>query len=317
MIFYIESDNYLSQQYNNLIDDLNNIQKSQRKKLDILLECLNSINFTLQSKNNIENPGKIINLLETIKSISDKIRKNISHLEKLKKELSELYNNHLVNMDIFTIDIKEKLNKYNTNALECKNNIYSVSEKYDEFINNYLINHLSINAPLIIETPDTYYNIENSNIEETQILEQKNDESISTPNIKDNRILLISEKQKKVFLPYFANDLEKILKQKPKYNSLQQIIDSKYVLPITKFNNSTLSRFKEAYNLMRKREKASISDSISLATEVSFISSLNPAIITACRNLHELDLYLDSLQANQPEKFDIFEIKYEFLPTKN
>ena len=49
---------------------------------------------------------------------------------------------------------------------------------------------------------------------------------------------------------------------------------------------------------MRKKEKASVFDSISLATEVVFNSSLNPAVITACNNLDQLDIYLDCLSSN-------------------
>ena len=67
---------------------------------------------------------------------------------------------------------------------------------------------------------------------------------------------------------------------------------------------------------MRNRENASIIDSINLALEVTFNSLLNPAIITACKNLDELDIYLDCLSSNELDKFDIFEIKYEIRPSK-
>lgn len=65
---------------------------------------------------------------------------------------------------------------------------------------------------------------------------------------------------------------------------------------------------------MRKKEKASIIESLSLALELYFNTSLNPAIITACKNLDELDTYLDCLSENALDKFSIFNIKYEILP---
>ena len=67
---------------------------------------------------------------------------------------------------------------------------------------------------------------------------------------------------------------------------------------------------------MRTKEHASISDSLSLALELTFNSLLNPAIISACRTLDELDIYLDCLNTGELDKFNIFEIKYEVLPTK-
>ena len=131
---------------------------------------------------------------------------------------------------------------------------------------------------------------------------------------KDSDILLISETQKKVVLPYKIEDLEKIHKKNKKNQTLQDVIDGEYTFPIDKYKNSSKSRFKEAYNLMRKKEKASVFDSLSLATEVIFNSSLNPAVITACNNLDQLDVYLDCLSSNELDKFNYFKVKYEIVP---
>ena len=128
--------------------------------------------------------------------------------------------------------------------------------------------------------------------------------------------MVISETQNKVFLPYYVEDIEKKLKNS-KYQNLQQVIDSEYIVPLSKYKNAIISRFKEAFNLMRTKEHASISDSLSLALELTFNSLLNPAIISACRTLDELDIYLDCLNSGELDKFNIFEIKYEVLPTKS
>lgn len=136
------------------------------------------------------------------------------------------------------------------------------------------------------------------------------------PNITDNNTLLISEVQNKVVLPYTVNDLQQILSANNKYTSLQDVIDNVYTIPIDKYKSSSISRFKEAYNLMRKKEKSSVLDSLNLATELTFNNLLNPAIITACKNLDELDVYLDCLSTNELDKFNLFEIKYEMLPRK-
>ena len=44
------------------------------------------------------------------------------------------------------------------------------------------------------------------------------------------------------------------------------------------------------------------------------IRFLHPAIISACRSINELDVYLDCLEKNELEDFKIFNIKYELYP---
>ena len=143
---------------------------------------------------------------------------------------------------------------------------------------------------------------------------KKENEEIVDEGPKDSDTLLISETQSKVVLPYKINDIEKILEKNKKYSTIQDVIDGEYTFPIDKYKNSSKSRFKEAYNLMRKKEKASVFDSLSLATEVIFNSSLNPAVITACNNLDQLDVYLDCLSSNKLDKFNYFKVKYEIMP---
>ena len=46
-----------------------------------------------------------------------------------------------------------------------------------------------------------------------------------------------------------------------------------------------------------------------------FESNLHPAIISACKTLEELDIYLDCLEDNELEKFSCFKIIYKSLPT--
>lgn len=143
---------------------------------------------------------------------------------------------------------------------------------------------------------------------------KKENKEIVDDGPKDSDTLLISETQSKVVLPYKINDIEKILEKNKKYSTIQDVIDGEYTFPIDKYKNSSKSRFKEAYNLMRKKEKASVFDSLSLATEVIFNSSLNPAVITACNNLDQLDVYLDCLSSNELDKFNYFKVKYEIMP---
>ena len=65
---------------------------------------------------------------------------------------------------------------------------------------------------------------------------------------------------------------------------------------------------------MREKENSSVYAAIDLALELMFNSNLNPAVIRACKNLRELNIYLDCLYENELEKFDCFKVIYKVLP---
>ena len=50
-----------------------------------------------------------------------------------------------------------------------------------------------------------------------------------------------------------------------------------------------------------------------LGFELMFKYKLNPIIIAACRNLEELDIYLDCLEENELFDFKCFEIRNEYI----
>ena len=153
---------------------------------------------------------------------------------------------------------------------------------------------------------------------EVLITTNSNDKELIKENEEDSNVgtLIISEKDNKVILPYNEDDIKNILDTTTEYTSLEQIVDEKYTIPLERYKNPALSRFRETYNLMKKRQKASMADSLDLALELAFNSSLNPAIITACKNLEQLDSYLTCAELNEIDKFEYFKIKYEVSPMK-
>ena len=133
--------------------------------------------------------------------------------------------------------------------------------------------------------------------------------------IEDNPILLISEVQNKVLLPYLGEEVESFLKnENSTYNTEQDFIEKKFTRNLDDFKNPFSSRFKEAYDLVTKRDNYSKFDGIRLGIELFGKKYLHPAIIAACRNTDELDVYLDCLEKNELSDFKIFEIKYEVYP---
>lgn len=131
----------------------------------------------------------------------------------------------------------------------------------------------------------------------------------------DKDILIISEKDQKAYLPYKYKDVEEIYnKNKDIYSSIDDVINKKYILPLNNFKHSISSRFRETINLVMKKEHGSFFKSVDLAFELMFKYNLNPIIIAACRNLEELDIYLDCLDENELFDFNCFKIRFEVAP---
>ena len=135
--------------------------------------------------------------------------------------------------------------------------------------------------------------------------------------IVDNDTLIISDTNKTVILPYKVADLEQKLQKNKNYKTLKDVIAKEYTFPIDAFKNPVKSRFREAFQLIKKKEHGSLKEAISLGFELMFQSDLNPAVIAACKDLDELDIYLDCLDDNELDKFSCFKILYNVPPTKH
>lgn len=140
------------------------------------------------------------------------------------------------------------------------------------------------------------------------------EEKVIENNLDDNKTLIISEEDGKVYLPYTKDEVKEDMVQN-KGKKISELIEENYILPLDKFKNSMRARFREGYNLMYKREGKSRRSAFMLGIELMFETNLHPAIISACKNLEELDIYLDCLEDNELEKFSCFKIIYKSLPT--
>ena len=98
------------------------------------------------------------------------------------------------------------------------------------------------------------------------------------------------------------------------YQTVEEVIENEYTVPLATFKMPIISRFKEAYRFMRVKEKSSVYAALDLALELMFTSNLNPAVIRAAKDLKELNIYLDCLYENEVDKFDCFKIVYKVLP---
>ena len=268
-------------------------------------------------ENSIDNAEQTIDFLTKLQYFLGLVDQNMecveflqSNYNKLKipfeiSELQEYYNIY-----------NEKISEINSSQLEL-NNFFAETSK----ILSYMIpnkEHKENTEPK--ENKGNNEHKENTEQKEQKIAEEPSAlaNTDSNNSIENNDLsypentLIISEISKTVLLPYKKSELDNLEDVSVNKNDL---IREKYVVPIEKYKSPALSRFREAFKLMRNIEKKSMIEAIDLGIELSLNSKLHPAIISACRNLNELDIYLDYLDSNQTDKFNCFSIKFEITPS--
>ena len=256
---------------------------------------------------------------------ADNVNKFISdssfYLSKINSNIA-LYNNLLEILDNIKFNcpsieysttvskITQYNKKFDTSTAEIlKNNV-----DIEKFIHS--MSSLDISEYISIDNLDILTNADSADAGSTIVQEPKKAtrKKKDTVSLNENT-LTISETSGLVTLPYKVADLKKALRNEPeKYASLSDVILSQYTVPLRDYRFSAISRFKEAYKLVINKEHGSKKEALSLATELLTNYNLHPAVIAACKNLNELDVYLSCLEFNELEDFHLFKIVYEALP---
>lgn len=262
-------------------------------------------------------------------SNKEEVKKQITNqnnlIEKYINKQVHLSNELISSINIFTEDIFNEFVKYIAQIkknLELFDNLNSKLEKLKleknkdirkELITDY-INSLSSIIPDMINTNlqvkafiEKNKTISDSTNVPEEIKKQNND------NLLENT-LIISELSGKVVLPYTINKLNKIKEQNTDYENIYEIIEKEFTIPLSHYNYAPISRFKEGMQLALKRSNLNYLKALSLGAELLVNYNLHPAIITACKNIDELDVYLSCLEDDQLDKFNLFDIKFEMLP---
>lgn len=260
--------------------------------------------------------------IDTELTLSDEVNEFISdasmYLSKINKNIEKY--NHLLDIldkiknDCSNVEYSETINAISNYNKEFEAQTLSILRSnldIERFIHS--MSSVDISEYLSIEGLDKVYKTDKDNSElkkqsKFRILRKNNEALVENT-------LIISETNKTVTLPYKISDLKNLLRNdSEKYNSLSDIILDKYTIPISEYKFSALSRFKEAYRLIINKEHGSKKQALNLAFELFSNYNLHPAIITACKNLNELDIYLSCLEFNELEDFRFFKIVYDVLP---
>lgn len=288
--------------------DTTNIEKLyelEKNSLKATLEIQNMLNkqvltflknfmsdYEIKPNNNSENVSSKY-LFEAIQILA-KSNDNINYI----KELSIILDN---------VNLAEKtpIKQYNKKFSSYMDIVYKNTFQIEDFIHNISMSDLSG----ILE-------------EENLSQEQKiNEEAsfISSQELDSSFVentLVISSIQNKVVLPYTINNIFKTLSNQTDLTSINEVIEKVYTKSLRNYRFPAFARFREGYRLMVNKEKKSKFEAILYATELFTNYNLHPAIITACQNQEQLDIYLSCLEDDKLSEFNFFNIKFE-IPLSN
>lgn len=291
------------------------LEKNQNKeeKYSLFLTALTTKDFSNTNKE----------YFLDVKNIYDILEKNTALLKNLKSTLSALSTKLLALVLSDTSSTTPEL------VNEINNNLNHYIELLDEMKTDFIQNNLSINTftsyhstRLLLTTfdMDLGENLDESInlISPNSTTSQINTSYSDMVGTNENKVLIISEKENKVYLPYKKTELKAYLSQYPtSYYSYKNVIEKEFILPLNYFmNNPSMARFRETYSLYRDREATSIVEALKKALSLAFKSELNPAVIAACKTKKQLNNFILCLDENKLNDFSDFEIIYDVKPQK-
>lgn len=263
------------------------------------------------------------NMMEITDSMDEKKLESFYQTVSLLKESFETINTIQALASKLKNDINETISLYDksleNNKDEIKANLVEYNKRRDE-LSNKIFEFENTNTAVLNSAIELSLKVSNKKLKKQNVLEK---DTMIKKEIKvdielephDNNILIISEKEQKAYLPFFYSEVKNIFENSNnQYQTMQDVIDDLYTVSLDKFKNSAIARFREAFHLIRNKEKGSITKALDLGLELMFNYSLNPIVVAACRNLDELDIYLDCLEENELYDFNCFEIKFEVMP---
>ncbi len=281
------------------LNSMLDIQKNLNKQiLSFLKNFLGDVKIDL----NFDSENTVFKYIKETTDILSKSNSNIDKLESLSKKLDNLISG--IDDNYF----KEKIELYNNKFESEIDTIYEYTNLIEEFIHKISLLDLSQILAEINKVTDT--NTDTNNKESDLEI---NSEILNSSFVENT--LVISEMKGKVILPYKISEVNDILfNDNDKYSSIEDVIEKVYTKPIKEYRFSAVARFREAYKLVTGKEHKSKIKAFSLASELFTNYNLHPAIITACKSLDELDIYLACLEDNSLDDFPFFDVKYEVAP---
>ena len=309
-------------------EEFSKLLENEKKIRDVIVNLINGLNESIRQSNiNRQNSSKEVTMLSKAQNIFEAVNSNISMLQ-INEEISNNINKEIIDL-LIKVEADEgniSESKYTDEISGLKVKLADFSNVVDDMKKTIIQNDSAIQS--FISNPEVQeyfrtYSIKYSNI---MPIEHKNDSNktnekvnIVSKDIKENNnCLLISETKKRVFLPYSKSEVLEYLDKYPdQYTSFEDVVKQEFIYPISHFlKHPAVSRFREAYALVRDREAKSIFDAFKVAMDMMFNYNLNPAIIAGCKSQNQLENYLECLETQHLDDFKDFEIKFEVAPLK-
>ena len=271
---------------NKIIEKIKNIELDENK--------LKTIDAT-SLKEYVDSAEKAFDSINTVIRNLNNILEDFNEIE---KEILELVVKKDADKSIDVNDIVEKINIKIENFKAKQSKVENENLKYNIIINNFL-NEENIDS-----------------LKQEKIVESKQKSSNIEIDVVDHLELKVSERQKRVYLPYTRQEIQEFLENYPdEYKSARDVIEQEFIADISIYNkHPVLSRFREAYSLARNKEMKSTIDSLKFAMDMMFRSDINPAIIAAVKSQKQLETYIECLENNKLDKFTYFTITFEVSP---
>ena len=279
-------------------------QKNKRKQVISILKVLNIQNDTTPlASSTLSNISEIIPLVNS----------NINSLYTVEVDLNNICrdftNAYVPNAfnnasDFVFTSIKSNITNYSTEL----SNLDTILEQNNKKIDNYL----NENANLINTTISDVFSSKDIN----STTESNNNVALNNELYLDNPYLVVSEKEKKVFLPYKVSEINSYLEKYPNsYSNFEDVVKKEFILSLDYYTKRPVyTRFRETYSLIRDREGKSILEALKYSFDLMFKDDLNPCVIAACKTQTQLDDYLTCLDHRNLDAFEHFKIQFLVNP---
>jgi hypothetical protein len=319
---------------------LKNLLDNEALNVQVIIEFEQTLKMQIINYSNafissafVNNPNPNLDLVSEFFKENAKLLKKLSSSFKkcyeLSDNLNELRDFVSSQKKYQTNIIKTKIDEYNRKFTSLNKKITTETTEIQTLFNSCQKNSIYTKLLAEKELKNSNISMSENNVEcstmnnsdiNIDINETKNSSSFVKSSLGVSKIventLIISEKDGIVVLPYTLKELGQKLREQPtKYHKIEDVIKLDYTIPFDYYKNSSLARFKEAFKLVKERNNGSFKHALDLAFELMFNYSLHPAIISDCKTVDELDIYLSCLEYDELEDFKSFKIIYDSLPS--
>lgn len=276
-----------------------------QKNLNVqLLTFMKSYMGNIQVNIDFDSDSKAFYYINTSTSMLSKSNENIKQIQDLLNTVDKLLDT--MNTQLYNSPFWNEVNEFNSTFSKSMNAVYESTSTIETFLHE----------ASTVDMQELFKNLSKAPTIETDDGGVISEEDLKYSYVENT--LIISEIQKKVFLPYTIAKIQEILQndtEHKNYTSINDVINKVYTKPIKAYRFTPISRFREAYKLMIQKEHSSKFQALRLAGELFVNFNLHPAVITACESVDQLDIYLACLEDNALEDFKYFDIKYEIPPS--